>query len=207
MSQNDMVISNQSAPAFRADLNSALQALASVSSGATEPATKYANQLWYDTGTNTLKKRNEANSAWIEMGTFNEGAGTFTPNAVVQTQATWNTGTSTTESVISPAKLAGAMDLAIASQALGVGQTWQAVTRTAGTVYQNTTGRPIMVAVSGGGNYTQAFVGEANPPTLRIAYNNSAGSGQYEQYHVSFVVPAGHYYKLGGGLSEIRELR
>lgn len=112
MSQNDFVIANQTAPAFRADLNSALQALASVSSGSTEPATKYANMLWYDAGTNTLKKRNEANSAWINMGTFDEGTGTFTPTGTppVQTQTTWDTGTSTTESVISPAKLKGAID-------------------------------------------------------------------------------------------------
>ena len=112
MSQNDFVIANQTAPAFRADLNSALQALASVSSGSTEPATKYANMLWYDTGTNTLKKRNEANSAWLIMGTFDEGVGTFTPTGSppTQDQTTWNTGTSTTESVISPAKLKGAIE-------------------------------------------------------------------------------------------------
>lgn len=89
----------------------------------------------------------------------------------------------------------------------GRGQTWQEVTRTGGTVYQNTTGKPIMVAVSGTGSYTQAFVGADNPPTIRIAYNNSSGIGQYEQYHVSFVVPDGHYYKLSGGFSEVMELR
>ena len=65
MSQNDYNIANQGFPATRSDLNSALQALASCSSGATEPATMYANQLWYDTTTSILKIRNEANSAWI----------------------------------------------------------------------------------------------------------------------------------------------
>jgi len=44
-----------------------LQALASTSSGATAPATPYANQLWYDTATDLLKIRNEANSAWITL--------------------------------------------------------------------------------------------------------------------------------------------
>jgi hypothetical protein len=65
MSQNDYNIANQGFPATRSDLNSALQALASCSSGATEPATMYANQLWYDTTASILKIRNEANSAWI----------------------------------------------------------------------------------------------------------------------------------------------
>jgi hypothetical protein len=67
MSQNDFNIANQGFPSFRSDLNSALQALASTSSGATAPATPYANQLWYDTSTGLLKIRNEANSAWINL--------------------------------------------------------------------------------------------------------------------------------------------
>jgi hypothetical protein len=67
MSQNDFNIANQGFPSFRSDLNSALQALASTSSGATAPATPYANQLWYDTATDLLKIRNEANSDWINL--------------------------------------------------------------------------------------------------------------------------------------------
>jgi hypothetical protein len=67
MSQNDFNIANQGFPSFRSDLNSALQALASTSSGATAPATPYANQLWYDTANDLLKIRNEANSAWITL--------------------------------------------------------------------------------------------------------------------------------------------
>jgi hypothetical protein len=35
--------------------------------------------LWYDSANNQLKKRNEANSAWVTLGTINEGAGTFIP--------------------------------------------------------------------------------------------------------------------------------
>lgn len=70
MSQNDMSIANQAFPAFRSDLNSALQALASLSSGATEPSTMYAYQLWADTTTGLLKIRNAANSAWITIGTL-----------------------------------------------------------------------------------------------------------------------------------------
>jgi microcystin-dependent protein len=68
MSQNDMSIANQAGAPFRADLNNALQAGASLSSGATEPATMYAYQLWYDTTAALLKIRNGANNAWVVVG-------------------------------------------------------------------------------------------------------------------------------------------
>lgn len=98
---------------------------------------------------------------------------------------------------------------AVAAQAkmLGNGQSWQPVTRTGGTVYQNTTGRTIFIAISGTGNYTQLFVGEDTSTSVRVAYNNAPGSGGYEQYHISAPIPSGWYYKITGGFSEVRELR
>lgn len=78
MSQNDMTIANQGFPATRADINSAIQALASTSSGATEPSTMFANQLWFDTAANKLKIRNEANSAWYDIVEINESTGALT---------------------------------------------------------------------------------------------------------------------------------
>jgi hypothetical protein len=72
MSQHDFNIANQLFPATRADLNSAFVALASNSSGDAEPGTTYANQWWYETDTNTLKLRNEANNAWIEIATLDQ---------------------------------------------------------------------------------------------------------------------------------------
>ena len=72
MSQHDMNIANQGFPAFRSDLNNALTALVSTSSGATEPTTMFANQLWYDTATDTLKIRDEANAAWISVLTLDQ---------------------------------------------------------------------------------------------------------------------------------------
>jgi microcystin-dependent protein len=69
MSQHDFSIANQTAANARSDINNALQALASLSSGATAPSTTYANQLWYDTANNQIKMRNEANSDWIVLGT------------------------------------------------------------------------------------------------------------------------------------------
>ena len=65
MSQHDFNIANQGFPAFRSDLNNALAALATLSSGATEPTSTYANQLWYDSTNDLLKLRNEDDDAWI----------------------------------------------------------------------------------------------------------------------------------------------
>jgi hypothetical protein len=74
MSQHDLNIANQGFPAFRADLNDALVALGSTNSGATAPATTFANQLWYDTANNILKIRNEDNDAWISIVTLDQSA-------------------------------------------------------------------------------------------------------------------------------------
>ena len=68
MSQNDLVIANQAFPATRADITSALQALGSTNSGPSAPSTTYANMMWYDTTSNILKIRAEANDAWISIG-------------------------------------------------------------------------------------------------------------------------------------------
>jgi hypothetical protein len=78
MSQHDFNIANQSFPATRVDLNNALQALATNSSGATAPATTYASQWWYDTDTDTLKIRNETDSAWLEFAAIDQTTGDWT---------------------------------------------------------------------------------------------------------------------------------
>lgn len=75
MSQHDFDIANQGFAAFRADLNNALKALGSTSSGTEEPATTYANQLWYETDTNILHIRNESNSAWLDLMVINQTTG------------------------------------------------------------------------------------------------------------------------------------
>ena len=74
MSQHDFEIDNQSFPATRADLNLALLATVSNSSGADAPTTTYANQWWVDTTANKLKLRNGDNDAWIEIATLDQTA-------------------------------------------------------------------------------------------------------------------------------------
>jgi len=67
-----MNIANQGFPATRADLNNALQALASNNSGTSAPSTTFANQWWYDEANNQLYIRNEANNAWIQVAVLDQ---------------------------------------------------------------------------------------------------------------------------------------
>ncbi len=68
MSQHDMDVANGAGVVVRADINAALQALASLSSGSSAPSPSFPCQLWADTGTSRLKRRNAANSAWVDEG-------------------------------------------------------------------------------------------------------------------------------------------
>ena len=72
MSQNDFTIANQTFPNTRADINSALQALASTSSGGSAPSTTFANQFFYNTTSNLLQIRNEANDAFITIAELDQ---------------------------------------------------------------------------------------------------------------------------------------
>ena len=76
MAQHDYVIANQGFPAFRSDLNVALSAIVSNNSGATQPSTMYAYQMWYETDTNIWQMRNADNDAWIPLATFNQTSNT-----------------------------------------------------------------------------------------------------------------------------------
>ena len=72
MSQNDFTIANQTFPNTRADINSALQALASTSSGGSAPSTTFANQFFYNTTSNLLQIRNEDNDAFITIAELDQ---------------------------------------------------------------------------------------------------------------------------------------
>ena len=108
------------------------------------------------------------------------------------------------------AKVVGAVandDIAILSDvttvvnnaSLGVGQTWQSVTRTAGVDYQNTTGKPIMVSARVGSSATgaTAYVGVTTGSYVsigRIADTNTPT----ENDTITFIVPPNHYYRITG---------
>lgn len=79
MAQHDFDIANQTAPLVRADLNSAFEALATLSSGASAPANTYPNMLWLDTASSTLKMRTVADDAWISVAYVDQASNVFKP--------------------------------------------------------------------------------------------------------------------------------
>lgn len=84
---------------------------------------------------------------------------------------------------------------------LGYGQTWQAVTRTAPTVYINSTGKPIMLNVIAG-------VGQAYVLTVGSFTFPSAGTGPEDVNTTSYIIPTGSTYSYTGsaglGFYELR---
>lgn len=222
MSQHDFTIANQTASSARTDINNALQALASCNSGASAPSTTYANMFWYETDTNILKMRNEANDTWVNLlyvDQSNNLVHILDDTEVVNTSgtkvgvlgdhsdATWTTGTNTEKRLVSPAQLKSAVAAQVSG--VGIGQTWQDVasSRAVNTSYQNTTGKPIMANIA----YTTSTT--AN---IQVSTNNSTWvtvSQTFQSgYHPvqSVIIPDDHYYKLSGtGLSALRwvELR
>ena len=209
MSQHDFTIANQTANSARTDINNALKALASTNSGTGAPSTPYANQLWYETDTNRLKMRNEANTTWLDLGYIDQTdgleildntklvntSGTQVGLLGDQSTATWQAGTGTMDSLASPANIKAAI-LALAptpQNLLGVSQTWSVVARTSGASYRNTTGRPIQINVNGsnsGGGYID--VSTNNSTWLRIW----TGSGAANTWGAA-IIPDDHYYKVG----------
>lgn len=65
MATHDYVIDNQASASARADINNVLQAILTNNSSATAPTTTAASMLWYDSSSNELKMRDEADSGWI----------------------------------------------------------------------------------------------------------------------------------------------
>jgi hypothetical protein len=162
MAQHDYVIDNQGSAAARADLNNLFQAIASQNSGATAPATTIANMFWYETDTNTLWKRNEANSAWISIGVFDETAGTFTPSGggvVIASQAEAELGTNNTN-LMTPLRTAQAIAALAGLQNISIQTSGTSFTVPAGvtTLY--------VLAAGGGGGGGQNISGGRGGGTL-----------------------------------------
>ena len=93
MATHDYSLANQSGSAFRSDLNNALSAIATNNSSSTDPATTFANQWYVDTGDNTLKIRNAANSAYVNVSAVG-GIGTANLGLALAASPTF-TGTAT----------------------------------------------------------------------------------------------------------------
>lgn len=164
MAQHDYTIANQTASDARTDINNVLQAIATNNSGTGVPTATFPNQWFYDTDNQLLKIRNNTTTTYLNVGYIDQTngfevldnthvvntSGTQTGLLGDQATSTWETGTGTTESLVSPAKVAASATEVVADYALGVDQTWQDMTtsRAFNTTYQNTTGRPIFIGIS-----------------------------------------------------------
>jgi len=79
MAEHDYSIANGTGLAVRTDINDALTAVVSQNSKASAPTVTFANMFWYDTANKILKKRNAANTGWIDLLRVNETDGTAAP--------------------------------------------------------------------------------------------------------------------------------
>lgn len=86
-------------------------------------------------------------------------------------------------------------------QDLGVGQTWQDVSgsRTFSTSYQNTTGKPIMVSITGVSAAGQDIqVSTDNATWVKVGQEGRTVSATNYPWGTQFIVPNGHYYRVNG---------
>ena len=227
MSQHILNIVDQTAYNARVQINLALKAVGSTNSGSTVPPDSQNNQLWYDTGTNTLKLKEESGSDWISIGYFDQGSGAFSlfddtklvNNSGTQVgllgdqlTATWQGGTGTLQSLVSPANVKAAILALVpaAASPIGVSQSWSSVTRARGTSFQNTTGKPIQVSASlrvtstsnQGGSYfgTASFQVSSNNSTWITLGSVTATGVAGVSGNLAFtpILPDDHYYRWTG---------
>jgi len=213
MAQHDYNIANQTAANARTDINNVLSAIATNNSGTSAPSTTFANQWWYDTDAFILYIRANGNDAWIPVAYLDQTndkfrilddtqvvntSGTQTGLLGDQATSTWETGTGTTESLVSPAKVAASATEVVGNFALGVGQTWQDMTssRALNVTYQNTTGRPIFIALSGtvSGNATMSILVSSNSD-MSSSVTVDRTSDIDDPSGVQAIIPNNIYYK------------
>jgi hypothetical protein len=222
---SNLRIEDVGASTARGDLNDILISLASLQTtdGAGtaytgEPTTTYPNMLWYDKATSILKVRSTDDSTWLNVAYIDQSAnayriiddtqvvntsGTQTGLVGDQATATWEAGVGTVESLVSPAKVAAAIT-ALVPEGIGDGQTWQTVTRSSGVSYQNTTGKPIMVAGETQWQFSSGFEVSTNGSTW-LEVLDSTENDQSNPF--SIIIPNNYYYRINGTILLVRELR
>lgn len=111
---------------------------------------------------------------------------TGTPTAPTASEGTSSTQLATTAFVQTEA-----------GKMIGVGQTWQTPTRTHSTSYQNTSGEPIMVAISVDGSTRNIQVSVDGSSWIGVFQTPSGRAG------TSFIVPNNWYYRIDGSTTVV----
>lgn len=117
-------------------------------------------------------------------------------NAVTHGTPAWAAGTATQPGIPTPVQVKASADASAAAAAIGVGQTWQSVTgsRLTDVIYNNGTGKPIMVSIEAQNGTGQVSVtGSGGWVTVATAHGNIDGR-QFQ----SFIVPPTHRYRWTG---------
>lgn len=151
--------------------------------------------ITYDSGGNAVEGA-LGDTLEITTGVLDVVAATTDQDGVVElaTVAEVRTGTDAARAV-TPEGFAGA--------SIGHGQTWQNVTgsRAKDVVYQNTTGRPIMVAIKQVNNVRTLYVSADNVTFIEVGWTGVTTQG------VTAIVPPNHYYKFNENPGYWAELR
>ena len=126
----------------------------------------------------------------------NVGIGVPAPVAALDISGAARSSTSTTSASV--ATTLTTKDY-VDSQAIGVGQTWQVVSRTINTVYTNSTGRTITASITGvygsAGTNIQSSVSSDGVNYVIVADGYDDGARRQIQ---TFAIPNGHSYKCVG---------
>ena len=172
-------------------------------------------------GVNTAGNQNTTGTASNVTGTVaiaNGGTGATTAGAARTALGTDNAANLTT-GLLATARMASSgtassstflrgdrVWAAISDAGIGVGQTWQSVSRSGAIWYQNTTGKPIGVSIkwNTGGN-ALLRVGPDTSTYVTIDQNDG-DSGEWK--HLTTIIPVDHwYYSPNGSFLQFLELR
>lgn len=164
-------------------------------------------------GTTGLTPSTAADGAVTVAGTLNvanggTGATTLTANNVILgngTSAVQVVAPSTSGNVLTSN---GTTWTSAENARIGVSQSWQSVTRSAGTTYTNSTGKPIQVAISLYLPDNSSYSFAVNSVTL---FSGTFTSGYNSEGTIAAIVPNGNTYVLtvgnGASISTWAELR